>query len=173
MTVTPGSNLSPTPLAPAINEAFNSEIKNATQGVTLSSDIEDPSAIDLADISVIQQVLDITNSERARAGLSPLRLHSQLNAAAQAHSNDMARNNFLSHTGSDGSSPFDRMKRHGYTVGWAAENVASGHSSPQDVMRGWMNSSGHRTNILNPRYRDIGIGYARGNQPYWTQVFGG
>ncbi|MBD2773011.1 hypothetical protein ICL16_13245 [Iningainema sp. BLCCT55] len=64
------------------------------------------------------------------------------------------------------------MKQHGYNFRQAGENVASGYSSAQDVMRGWMNSTGHRANILNPNYREIGIGYARGNQPYWTQTFG-
>jgi uncharacterized protein YkwD len=78
----------------------------------------------------------------------------------------------MSHTGSDGSSPFDRIRRYGYNYRRAAENVAAGYSSAQDVMRGWMNSSGHRANILNPRYRDIGIGDASGNKRYWTETFG-
>jgi uncharacterized protein YkwD len=175
MTVTHDSNLDPTAFTPAINEPLSIELENTAQEVALSFDIADPSPINLATatISVIQEVLDIVNSERRQAGLSPLRLHSQLTAAAQEHSNDMARNNFMSHTGSDGSSPFDRIKRHGYNYRQAAENIAAGYSSAQDVMRGWMNSSGHRRNILNPNYRDIGIGYARGNQPYWTQTFGG
>ncbi len=172
MTRTGDFNLDSTASAPAINEPFSIQLENAVQEVAPSSDVADPSGIDSPTISVIQQVLDIVNSERGRAGLSPLRLHSQLTAAAQAHSNDMARHNFMSHTGSDGSSPFDRIKRHGYNFRQAAENVASGYSSPQDVMRGWMNSNGHRANILNPNYRDIGIGYARANQPYWTQTFG-
>jgi uncharacterized protein YkwD len=80
----------------------------------------------------------------------------------------------MSHTGSDGSSPFDRMKRYGYNYRWAGENVAAGQSSPQDAMRSWMNSSGHRKNILNGKFRDIGVGYARGGRygHYWTQTFG-
>ncbi len=173
MNVTHNFNLEPTRSESAIGEAVSIELKNSVQqDVTLSSELADPSPIDLATLSVIQQVLNIVNSERGRAGLSPLRLHSQLTAAAQAHSNDMARHHFMSHTGSDGSSPFDRMKRHGYNFRRAGENVAAGQTSPQDVMRAWMNSSGHRANILNPNYYDIGIGYARGNKLYWTQTFG-
>ncbi len=157
-----------------IGEAVSIELETtALENQPQSSELVDPSPIDLATLLVIQEVLNIVNSERGRVGLSPLRLHSQLTAAAQAHSEDMARHNFMSHTGSDGSSPFDRMRRYGYNFRWAGENVASGYSSPQDVMRGWMNSSGHRANILNPNFRDIGIGYALGNRPYWTQTFGG
>ena len=166
-------NLEPTKSESAVGEAVSTELETtALENKPQSSELVDPSPIDLATLSVIQEVLNLVNSERGRAGLSPLRLHSQLMAAAQAHSNDMARHNFMSHTGSDGSSPFDRMKRYGYNFRWAGENVASGYSSPQDVMRGWMNSSGHRANILNRNFRDIGIGYARGNRPYWTQKFG-
>lgn len=174
MIVTHDSSLDPTAFTPAIDEPFSIELENPAQEVALSFDIADPSPIDLErSISVIQQVLDIVNRERGQAGLSPLRLQSQLTAAAQEHSNDMARNNFLNHTGSDGSSPFDRIKRHGYNFRRAAENIAVGYSSPEDVMRGWMKSNGHRKNILNSNYRDIGIGSAPGNQPYWTQTFGG
>lgn len=173
MTATHDFNLDSTKSESAIDEAVSIELETTVQqNEVSSSELADPSPIDLATLSVIQQVLNIVNSERGRVGLSPLRLHSQLTAAAQAHSNDMARHNFMSHTGSDGSSPFDRMKRYGYNFRRAGENVAAGQSSPQDVMRAWMNSSGHRANILNSNYRDIGIGYARGNRPYWTQTFG-
>ena len=166
-------NLKPTKSELAVGESVSIELENtALENHPQSSELIDPLPMDSAALSIIQEVLDIVNSERARVGLQPLRLHSQLIAAAQAHSDDMARHNFLSHTGSDGSSPFDRMRRYGYNFRWAGENVASGYSSPQDVMRGWMNSSGHRANILNPNFRDLGIGYAQGNSPYWTQKFG-
>lgn len=176
MTVSPDSNLESTTSEGAIDEPIILELENpALPEMPLSSDSEDPSPIESnarSTTSVIQEVLNLVNQERGKAGKSPLRLHSQLNASAQAHSNDMARNNFMSHAGSDGSSMGDRMKRHGYNFRAAAENVAAGQSSPQDVMRSWMNSPGHRQNILNGNYRDIGIGYARGNKIYWTQNFG-
>lgn len=178
MTLTPDSNLEATTSETAIDEPIVVELSNpALPEMPLSSDIEDESELesDTRSTSVIQEVVNLVNQERHRAGLSPLRIHSQLNAAAQAHSNDMVRNNFMGHTGSDGSSPFDRMKRYGYNYRTAAENVAAGQSSPQDVMHSWMNSPGHRKNILNGNLRDIGVGYARGGTygTYWTQKFGG
>lgn len=120
----------------------------------------------------IQRVFDLLNNERFRAGLSLLRLNSKLIAAAQAHSNDMARHNRLSHTGSDGSLMVDRMRRYGYNYRWAGENIAYGQTSAQEIMQSWMNSAGHRQNILNPKFRDVGIAYAYGNTFYWTQNFG-
>lgn len=176
MTTTPDSNLDPTSEV-VIDEPVTIELENpALADMPLSADIEDPSPTesDTRSTSVIQEVVNLVNQERRKAGKSPLRIHSRLNASAQAHSNDMARNNFMSHTGSDGSSPFDRMKRYGYNYRTAAENIAAGQSSPQDVMRSWMNSPGHRKNIINGNFRDIGIGYARGGRygTYWTQNFG-
>lgn len=166
-------NLGTTKSDLAVGESASIKLETtALENQPQSSELVDPLPINWAALSTIQEVLDIVNSERTRVGLLPLRLHSQLIVAAQAHSDDMARHNFMSHTGSDGSSPFDRMRRYGYNFRWAGENVASGYSSPQDVMQGWMNSSGHRANILNPNFRDIGIGYARGNSSYWTQNFG-
>lgn len=176
MTVTPDSNLNLTNSEFAISEPACIELDNPVQPeMPLSADIADSLSIEsnTRDISVAQEVLNIVNQERQRAGLSPLRLQSQLTAAAQAHSNDMARNNFISHTGYDGSSFVDRIKRTGYNFRSGAENVAAGQTSSQNVMQSWMNSPGHRNNILNPGYRDIGIANARGNKLYWTQVFGG
>ena len=175
MTVTPDSSLDATKSEAAIDEPATIELDNPAQaGISLSCDIADPSPIELDTraTSVAEEVLNIVNQERRRAGLSPLRLHSQLTAAAQDHSNDMARHNFMSHTGSDGSSFGDRLRRHGYNFRTGAENVAAGQSSVQDVMKSWMNSPGHRNNILGPNYRDIGIAAARGNKLYWTQTFG-
>lgn len=177
MTLIPDSNLEQTTSEVVIDEPATIELENPDQAeMPLSCDIEDPLPIESGSrsASVIQEVVNIVNHERSKAGLSPLRIHSQLNAAAQAHSDDMARNNFMSHTGSDGSSMGDRIKRHGYNYRTAGENVAAGQRSPQDVMRSWMNSSGHRQNILNPNFRDIGVAYANGGSfgIYWTQKFG-
>lgn len=171
-------------------EAYFFEVENPATVQIPSCDLDDPAPIQLAtetasipscdgksdamtvSSNVLQQVLDLVNQERRRAGLPALRFQSQLAGAAQAHSNDMARNRFMGHRGSDGSSPFDRIRRYGYNFRAAGENVAAGHNSAQAVMSGWMNSSGHRKNILNPNFRDIGIGYARSDRPYWTQTFG-
>ncbi|MCZ2525001.1 MULTISPECIES: CAP domain-containing protein [Streptomyces] len=119
----------------------------------------------------VKRVLELVNAERGKVGCAPLSLNDKLMAAAQAHSEDMAAHRNMSHTGSDGSSPSERIKRAGYTAGASAENVAYGYSTPEKVMDGWMTSDGHRRNILNCSYKDIGIGLAQpGN--YWTQDFG-
>lgn len=118
----------------------------------------------------LTRVLQLTNYYRQQQGLHPLQFNSSLNSAAQAHSNDMAHGGFLDHRGSDGSRSSDRARRYGYRSGYVGENIAQGYRSADDVVAGWMNSSGHRRNILNPNYRDMGIGF---NNYYWTQVFGG
>lgn len=120
------------------------------------------------------QVVKLTNKERAKAGCKALRSNSLLKSAAQKHSADMAKKNYFSHTGKDGRSPFDRMTDAGYSFTAAAENIAAGQRTPAGVVQGWMNSSGHRKNILNCAYTEIGVGYAKGGSygTYWTQDFG-
>ncbi|MEU0412348.1 CAP domain-containing protein [Streptomyces griseorubiginosus] len=124
-----------------------------------------------ADPGPTDQVLTLVNAERAKAGCSPLTENAKLTKAAQDHSQDMADHQNMSHTGSDGSSMADRLTRVGYAFRTAGENVAYGYSSPESVMDGWMNSPGHKANILNCAFKEIGIGLA---QPgfYWTQDFG-
>ncbi|GLY28280.1 CAP domain-containing protein [Kineosporia sp. NBRC 101731] len=120
-----------------------------------------------------QKVLSIVNTKRAAAGCKALKLNSKLTAAAQSHSEDMAKNNYFDHNSQDGRSPFDRMSDAGYKFGAAAENIAMGQQTPADVMDSWMNSAGHKANILNCTYTEMGLGYAVGNgSPYWTQTFG-
>jgi uncharacterized protein YkwD len=86
----------------------------------------------------------------------------------------MAKKDYFSHTGKDGRSPFDRMTDAGYAYSAAAENIAAGQRTPADVVKGWMNSAGHKANILNCTYSEIGVGYAKGGSygTYWTQDFG-
>ncbi|WP_432069414.1 CAP domain-containing protein [Streptomyces sp. AA1529] len=117
------------------------------------------------------QVLALVNKERAKAGCKPLTANAKLTKAARAHSEDMAAQKNMSHTGSDGSSPGDRIERAGYSWSTYGENVAYGYSSPESVMEGWMNSSGHRANILNCDFEEIGVGHAQPGH-YWTQDFG-
>jgi secreted trypsin-like serine protease len=128
-----------------------------------------------------EQVVVLVNVERAEEGCNPLTMHPQLNQAALAHSEDMALNDFFDHTGSDGSSVTDRMETAGYVDWWTAgENIAAGQTTPAEVMTSWMNSPGHRANILNCDFEDIGVGYYHhpdddGSEVwyhYWTQVFG-
>jgi uncharacterized protein YkwD len=120
------------------------------------------------------QVLALTNSERAKAGCKALSVSSKLTKAAQSHSTDMAAKNYFSHDSQDGRSPFDRMKDAGYSFSAAAENIAMGQQTPADVMTAWMNSAGHKANILNCTYTQLGVGYAvsKSGSSYWTQDFG-
>ncbi|QYX78752.1 CAP domain-containing protein [Streptomyces akebiae] len=117
------------------------------------------------------QVLSLVNAEREKAGCSPVTVDDKLTKAAQDHSQDMADHQNMSHTGSDGSSMSDRLARVGYRFSTAGENVAAGYGTADSVMDGWMNSPGHKANILNCAFKEIGIGLA-GPGNYWTQNFG-
>ncbi|GFE19450.1 hypothetical protein Sgleb_74970 [Streptomyces glebosus] len=116
-------------------------------------------------------MVDLVNSERRKAGCSPLTVNAKLTKAAQDHSKDMADHRNMSHTGSDGSSPEDRITRAGYNWSSYGENVAYGYSSPESVMKGWMSSPGHKRNILDCSFKEIGVGHAQPDD-YWTQDFG-
>jgi uncharacterized protein YkwD len=120
------------------------------------------------------QVLSLTNAQRATAGCKALTANTKLTKAAQDHSVDMADNNYFDHNSQNGKTPFDRMKADGYTFQAAAENIAKGQSTAAAVMSAWMNSAGHKANILNCTYTNIGIGYAVNSSgtPFWTQDFG-
>jgi len=123
--------------------------------------------------SVAQQVLAIVNRERSEAGCRAVTLNSRLNTAAERHSEDQAEHGTMSHTGSDGSSPWDRAERAGYSNA-IGENVAAGYRTASAVMEGWMDSPGHRANILNCDARAMGLGMAAAGDGtrYWTQMFG-
>ena len=124
----------------------------------------------------VQRIVELTNQERARHGLGPVTIDAALNSSAQATSQDMADHNFFSHTGSDGSEAGQRMARAGYGPLYAyGENIAAGQPSPEEVFAAWMNSEGHRSNILCPYFQNIGVGYAHRDGStyvhYWTQHF--
>ena len=132
----------------------------------------------------IQAVIRLTNLARIAADVPPLRENLRLTQAAQGHSQSMAIGDFFSHTGLDGRSSTDRIAATGYldgATGWGtAENIAGGQVSPAAVVDGWLNSPGHRANILDPALEEIGVGYFfLANDPgaiqeshYWTQTFG-
>ncbi len=121
------------------------------------------------------QMIARINSERAAVGASPLAMCNALRTAAQNHSADQAAHNTMTHTGSDGSTLDTRATRAGYT-GWTAlgENVAYGYGTVDSVMTGWMNSPGHRANLLNSGFTHVGLGQAAASAGalYWTQDFG-
>ncbi|WP_418303847.1 CAP domain-containing protein [Paenibacillus crassostreae] len=122
-------------------------------------------------ISAIEkQVLTLTNQERAKGGLKPLATDAPLTESARAKSTDMRSNNYFDHNSPTLGSPFDQMKARGIDYKSAAENIAMRQRTPEEVVKGWMNSPGHRANIMNGNYTHIGIGYdAQGH--YWTQQF--
>jgi uncharacterized protein YkwD len=140
--------------------------------------------------SIEQQVIDLTNEQRRRHGCSTaLELSPELVTAASAHSRDMAMRDLFSHTGSDGSTMASRVTATGYNYSLLAENLAAGQATAAEVVAGWMTSSGHRANILNCDFREIGVGYYEQLDDqsnvrldngqlggpyryYWTQEFG-
>ncbi|MGW6708690.1 sigma-70 family RNA polymerase sigma factor [Streptomyces sp. NPDC054956] len=119
------------------------------------------------------QVIALVNSERAAAGCGPLKEDAQLRTAAQGHSDDMAARDFFSHTNPDGADPGKRTTAAGYRWSTYGENIAMGQQTPAQVMDSWMKSQGHRENILNCSFKDIGVGIHQGpGGPWWTQNFG-
>ncbi|WP_010529661.1 CAP domain-containing protein [Lentibacillus jeotgali] len=117
-----------------------------------------------------QQVVELTNQERKAQGLEPLKVDTELSKVAREKSRDMAENNYFSHDSPNYGSPFDMMKQYGISYQTAGENIAKGQRTPEQVVNGWMNSEGHRENIMNPNFTHIGVGYVEeGN--HWTQQF--
>ncbi|WNV88614.1 CAP domain-containing protein [Umezawaea sp. Da 62-37] len=119
------------------------------------------------------KVLDLTNQERSAAGCSPLVADKRLATSARGHSQDMANQNYFDHVSKDGRTFVDRIKAAGYPSP-GAENIAAGQQTPADVMKSWMESPGHRANILNCGLKALGVGVAKGGSfgIYWTQNFG-
>ncbi|MEU0481415.1 CAP domain-containing protein [Streptosporangium sp. NPDC006013] len=123
--------------------------------------------------AVSEEVVRLTNAERQKGGCAPLVSDPQLRSAAQGHSDDMAAKNYFSHTSLDGRDMTARIKASGFSPmrAWA-ENIARGQRTPAEVVKGWMDSSGHRANIMNCAYTHLGVGVATGSQGiYWTQNF--
>ncbi len=119
------------------------------------------------------QVIALVNEERASAGCGPLTDDSLLRAAAQGHSEDMAARDFFDHTNPDGEDPGQRITAAGYRWSTYGENIAKGQQTAESVMTSWMNSPGHRANILNCDFKNIGVGIHNGSGgPWWTQNFG-
>jgi hypothetical protein len=118
-------------------------------------------------------VLDLVNRDRAAQGLGTLNGDSRLHDAARGHSQDMASNNFFSHTGSGGTSPGDRIAAGGYAATAWGENIAAGFPTAESVVTAWLNSPGHRDNMRNGIFTDAGIGYTEAGAntdfaTYWT-----
>ena len=120
-----------------------------------------------------KEVLRLVNVERSKMGLKELTLNTELSRVATLKSQDMIDKNYFSHTSPTYGSPFDMMKKFNISYRTAGENIAMGQKTPAQVVEAWMNSEGHRANILNANYTDLGVGVAKSSKGtiYWTQMF--
>lgn len=120
-----------------------------------------------------EAVLLLVNNERRKQGLSELKLSNSLTSIATMKSKDMAEKGYFDHNSPTYGSPFDMLHNFGISYRAAGENIAAGQKTANEVMNSWMNSSGHRANILNTSYTELGVGYYVGGQygVYWTQLF--
>lgn len=156
------------------------DLKVSNDGGTVSSAGQEVSTVsgDCAYLgSFFSELLSLTNQAREEAGLKPLRSSYQLGQSAQVYAEDLATQNFFSHQGKDGSTLSTRVAATGYDFAAAGENIAAGQRSASTVFRGWMNSDGHRKNILEETYTEVGFGLfdATGSSDYgkyWVQNFG-
>lgn len=125
------------------------------------------------EIGIENQILKLVNQERSKQGLQSLTLNWELSRVAKYKSQDMATKNYFNHQSPTYGSPFDMMKNFGISYRSAGENIAAGQKTPQEVMNAWMNSSGHRANILSSNFTQLGVGKVTGGSYgiYWTQMF--
>lgn len=126
-----------------------------------------------AEMTQAEAVLKLVNAERSKAGLQPLTLSEKLTNIAYTKAKDMAEKNYFSHQSPTYGSPFDMLKQFGVSFSAAGENIAAGQRSAEEVMNSWMNSSGHKANILNKNYTQLGVGFYRGGSygTEWVQLF--
>ncbi len=117
-----------------------------------------------------KEVIRLVNDIRVKNGLKALTYDWELSRVARYKSQDMKNNNYFSHTSPTYGTPFQMMKSFGISYRTAGENIAKGQATPQAVVNAWMNSSGHRANILNSSFTKIGVGYVASGK-YWTQMF--
>ncbi|MDU7707830.1 MAG: CAP domain-containing protein [Clostridium sp.] len=173
----PDDNQPENPGLPDNNQPENPDLPDGNQpGTPELPDNNQPETpeqpdVDESDNAFIQQVVTLVNQERAKAGLSPVKADVSVQAAAQVRAKEIETS--FSHTRPDGSSFSTALTQQGVTYRGSGENIAWGQKTPEQVMNGWMNSDGHRANILNKNYTTIGVGLyqnASGTN-YWTQLF--
>ncbi|WP_349728333.1 CAP domain-containing protein [Peribacillus frigoritolerans] len=154
----------------------NSAINDANQiriGQIINLPASNTTVIREESQSVEQQVLSLVNEERSKRGLPSLKMDTAISQVAILKSEDMRDSNYFNHTSPSYGSPFEMMKSFGISYKYAGENIAAGQPSADAVMKSWMNSPGHKANILNKNYTHIGIGHVTGGKytHYWTQQF--
>lgn len=123
--------------------------------------------------AIERQVIELVNQERAKNGLKPLKANWELSRVARYKSNDMRDRNYFSHDSPTYGSPFTMIKSFGIYYRSAGENIAAGQKTAWEVMQSWLKSPGHRQNIMNAGFTEIGVGYSQGGSygTYWTQMF--
>ena len=126
-----------------------------------------------AEMTQAEAILKLVNEERSKAGVPALTLSEKLTSVANIKAKDMADKNYFSHDSPTYGSPFDMMKKFGISFSYAGENIAAGQKTAEEVMNSWMNSSGHKANILNKNFTQIGVGFYRGGEygTEWVQMF--
>lgn len=149
-------------------KSANPQIKN--YDLIYPGDVINIPTKDATVASYESEVVRLVNIERQKNGLQPLAEDWQLSRVARYKSEDMRDRGYFSHTSPTYGSPFEMMKSFGISYRSAGENIAKGQSSPAAVVNAWMNSSGHRANILSKSFTHIGVGYAKQGH-YWTQMF--
>ena len=133
----------------------------------------DPERSSETQLDKAEMILKLVNQERSKAGVPALTLSDKLTDIANTKAKDMADKNYFSHESPTYGSPFDMLNHFGVSFSYAGENIAAGQKSAQEVMQSWMNSSGHKANILNKNYTQLGVGYYEGGQygTEWVQLF--
>lgn len=141
----------------------------SSTGDSAASDAEDRTA----ETTQAEAILQLVNQERKKAGVPALTLSNKLTEVANAKAKDMADKGYFSHESPTYGSPFDMLKQFGVSFSYAGENIAAGQKTAEEVMNSWMNSSGHKANILNKNYTQLGVGFTRGGQygTEWVQLF--
>lgn len=158
------------------NDKPNSNKPNNNQNNNINTDKDNNTSNDnvTGEFAAFQkEVVRLVNVERQKQGLGKLSLNAKLSNVATLKSQDMINKNYFDHTSPTYGSPFDMMKQFNISYKTAGENIAKGQKTPAEVVKAWMNSQGHRENILNKNYTEIGIGVAKdaNGTLYWTQMF--
>ncbi len=153
-----------------VSELINANTQISNPDLIYPGQVLSIPSVDSGVLNYESEVVRLVNEQRAKNGLSSLKEDWELSRVARFKSQDMKDNRYFSHTSPVYGSPFDMIKNFGISYKSAGENIAKGQSTPQAVVNAWMNSSGHRANILNASYNKIGVGYVKSGN-YWTQMF--
>lgn len=161
------SNISNKPNNSNINNKPNNNVNNNTQNKP-NNNISNENNVDSSVSSIEKEVVRLVNIERQKAGLSPLKIDTELSKVARLKSEDMKKKGYFSHTSPTYGTPFDMLKQFNISYKSAGENIAKGQRTAEAVVNAWMNSEGHKRNILSKSFTHIGVGFSSN---HWTQLF--